>query len=43
MASKLKRDQLPKEKALNWKKSLKEEEKLTFNLKVPQIVLEKET
>ncbi len=43
MASKLKRDQLPKEKAINWRKNLKEEEKLTFNLKVPQIILEKET
>ena len=43
MASKLKRDQLPKDKAINWRKSFKEEEKLTFNLKVPQIVLQKET
>jgi hypothetical protein len=43
MASKLKRDQLPNEKAVSWRKSLKEEEKLTFNLKVSKIVLQKET
>jgi hypothetical protein len=43
MASKLKRDQLPNEKAKNWRESLIEEEKLTFNLKVPQIILQKET
>jgi hypothetical protein len=40
---KLKRDQLPPEKAKNWKKSFKEEEKLTLNLKVPLIILQKET
>lgn len=43
MTSKLKRDQIPQQKANNWKKSFIEEEKLTFNLKVPQIVLEKQT
>lgn len=43
MASKLKRDQLPPEKAKNWKQNMKEEEKLTFNLRVPQIILQKET
>ncbi|NQU54267.1 MAG: hypothetical protein HQ522_17200 [Bacteroidetes bacterium] len=43
MAPKLKRDQLPPQKANNWRKSLKEEEKLTLNLKIPQIVLQKET
>lgn len=43
MASKLKRDQLPKDKAINWRKNFKEEEKLTFNLAVPLIVLQKET
>jgi len=43
MASKLKRDQLPNEKAINWWKSLREEEKLSFNLKVPKIILQKET
>lgn len=43
MASKLKRDQLPPQKANNWRKSLKEEEKLTLNMKVPQLILQKET
>jgi len=43
MGSKLKRDQLPPEKAANWRKNMKEEEKLSFNLKVPHIVLKKET
>ncbi|MDB4583612.1 hypothetical protein N9164_10705 [Draconibacterium sp.] len=43
MAAKLKRDQIPKEKAINWRKSLKKEEKLTFNLKVSRIILQKET
>lgn len=43
MASKLKRDQLPKEKAINWRKSFKEEEKLTFDLNVSHIVLQKAT
>lgn len=43
MTSKLKRDQIPPQKANNWRKSLKEEEKLTLNLKIPQIVLQKET
>ncbi len=40
---KLKRDQLPPKKAENWRKSFNEESKLTFNLKVPQIILQKET
>jgi hypothetical protein len=43
MASKLKRDQLPPEKAKNWKQNIKEEEKLTLNLRIPQIILQKET
>jgi hypothetical protein len=43
MAAKLKRDQIPIQKANNWRKSLKEEEKLTLNLKIPQIILQKET
>lgn len=43
MVSKLKRDQLPKEKAINWRKSFKEEEKLSFDLKVSHIVLQKAT
>lgn len=43
MTSRLKRDQIPHPKANNWRKSLKEEEKLTLNLKVPKIILQKET
>ena len=41
--TKLKRDQLPPEKANNWRQSLKEEEKLTLNLKIPQFILQRET
>ncbi|MBN2635038.1 MAG: hypothetical protein JXR61_02125 [Prolixibacteraceae bacterium] len=43
MALKLKRDQLPKPKAENWKENLKEEEKLSMNLKLSPIILQKET
>ena len=43
MNSKLKRDQIPQQEANNWRKSFKEEEKLTFNLKVSQIIIQKET
>lgn len=43
MTQKLKRDQLAPHQANNWKKSFKEETKLTFNLKVPHIILQKET
>lgn len=43
MTKKLKRDQLAPKQAENWKKSFKEEAKLTFNLKVPKIILQKET
>ena len=43
MTSKLKRDQIPEQKANIWRKSFKEEEKLTFNLNVPTIILQKET
>lgn len=43
MAKKLKRDQLPSKQAENWRKSFKEEAKLTFNLKVSQIILQKAT
>ncbi len=43
MASKLKRDQLPLEKAANWQKNLKEEEKLSLNLKLKNIILQKST
>lgn len=43
MTKKLKRDQLPPQEVKNWKKSFKEEAKLTFNLKVPQLILQKET
>ena len=40
---KLKRDQLPPQKAENWRKSFDGESKLTFNLKVSTIILQKET
>ncbi len=43
MTKKLKRDQLPPKKAENWRKNFKEEEALTFNLKVQKIILEKST
>ena len=43
MTKKLKRDQLAPEKAQNWRNNFKEEAKLTFNLKVPEILLQKET
>lgn len=43
MVQKLKRDQLAPNKATNWRKNFKEETKLTFNLKVPQFLLQKET
>jgi hypothetical protein len=43
MASKLKRDQISPQRANNWRKSFKEEAKFTFNIEVPQIVLQKET
>jgi len=39
----LKRDQLPPKKAKNWKENFKDESSKTFNLKVPQIILQKET
>lgn len=43
MVQKLKRDQLPPNKAENWRKNFKEEQKLSFNLNLPQIALQKET
>lgn len=43
MKSNLKRDQLPPQQAQNWKLNVSEEEKLTFNLTVPTILLQKET
>lgn len=43
MTSKLKRDQISPQKAANWRSSFEEEKQLTFNLTVPQIVLQKET
>ena len=43
MTSKLKRDQIPTQEAINWKNSIEEEKKLTFNLDVHQIILQKET
>ncbi|MFV0590334.1 MAG: hypothetical protein ACK5M7_03040 [Draconibacterium sp.] len=43
MSAKLKRDQLPPKKAENWRVNFSHESKLTFNLKVPKIILQKET
>jgi hypothetical protein len=43
MTSKLKRDQIPRQEANNWRISFEEEKNLTFNLEVSQIVLQKET
>lgn len=43
MSNKLKRDQIPAPKAKNWKKNFEEEKKLSFNLSVPPIILQKET
>ena len=43
MNSKLKRDQIQPDKAINWRKNFKEEEKLTLNLKIPKIILQKST
>ncbi len=43
MSKNVKRDQIPSEKAQNWRMNFKEEKKLTFNLSVPQILLQKET
>lgn len=43
MTKKLKRDQLPSNEAKSWKSGLEEEKKLTFNLKVSRLILQKET
>ncbi len=43
MTQKLKRDQLPPQKAKNWRKNFEDESSKTFNLKVPRIILQKET
>ncbi|NOR74972.1 MAG: hypothetical protein GQ525_07415 [Draconibacterium sp.] len=43
MTSKLKRDQIPLQKANNWRDSFEAEKKLSFNLEAPQIILQKET
>ena len=43
MSSNLKRDQLPPKQAQNWRENFNEEKKYSFNLKVPQIILQKET
>lgn len=43
MNSKLKRDQIPPLEAQNWRLNLNEEEKLTFNIIVPTIVIHKDT
>lgn len=43
MNKKLKRDELPKPKARNWRMNFDEEKKLSFNLEMPRIILQKET
>ncbi|WP_347839929.1 hypothetical protein [uncultured Draconibacterium sp.] len=43
MSTKLKRDQLPKEKAENWKNNFRDEAEDTFNLKLAPIILQKAT
>lgn len=43
MTKKLKRDQLPPVKANYWKKNFEQEKHDTFNLKLPKILLQKET
>jgi hypothetical protein len=43
MKSNLKRDQLPPEQAQNWRENFEEEKRLSFNLKLTQIVLLRET
>lgn len=43
MTLKLKRNQIPEQKANIWRKSFKEEEKLTLNIDVQKIILQKET
>ncbi len=43
MASSLKRDQIPPKQAEYWRRNFAEEQKNIFNLKVPQIILQKDT
>ena len=43
MASPLKRDQVPPKQAEYWRRNFAEEQKSIFNLKVPQILIQKET
>ncbi len=43
MSINLKRDQVPPEQAENWVLNINEEEKLTFNLMVSPIIIQKET
>ena len=43
MVLKLKRDQLPVQKAENWRNNIKEEEKLSLDLKLKTIILQKDT
>jgi hypothetical protein len=43
MSLNLKRDQVPPEQAENWVLNISKEEKLTFNLIIPPIILQKET
>ncbi len=42
MGSNLKRDQIPPKQAENWRRNFADEQKSTFNLSVPQIILQKE-
>lgn len=43
MSSKLKRDEIPKQQAKNWRRNFEEEKNLTFSLIVNPIILRKET
>ncbi len=43
MSANLKRDQIPQKQAQNWRMNFSEEEKLTFSLLKPPIVIQKET
>lgn len=43
MGSNLKRDQVPPKQAEYWRRNFSEERKNLFNLKVPQIILQKDT
>ena len=43
MKSNLKRDQIPQNQATNWRANFEDEKRLTFDLIVPEIILQKET